>query len=67
MTEARRAGCVNTLNTMSHFVLSMEMIIVSHVVGVGANKGDVEKDKEGLILASSVEQGRAWLLKMIYR
>ena len=63
---ARRAGAVHTLDTMSHFFLSMEMIIVGRAIGVGRDKGDVEKDEEGLMLVNSLGQRIAWLLKKLY-
>jgi multimeric flavodoxin WrbA len=66
VAAARRAGAVHTLDTMSHFFLSMEMIIVGRAIGVGRDKGDVEKDEEGLMLVNALGQRMAWLLKKLY-
>lgn len=63
---ARRAGAVHTLDTMSHFFLSMDMIIVGRTIGIGRDRGDVEKDKEGMLLAESLGKRMAWVLKRIY-
>lgn len=66
VAAARRAGAVNTLDSMGHFLLSMEMIIVGRAIGLGMNEGDVEKDEEGLMLANALGQRMAWLLKKLY-
>ena len=63
---ARRAGAMHTLDTMSHFFMSMEMIVVGRALGVGRDKGDVEKDEEGLMLANGLGQRMAWLMKKLY-
>lgn len=63
---ARRAGAMHTLDTMSHFFMSMEMIIVGRALGVARDKGDVEKDGEGLMLANALGQRMAWLLKRLH-
>ena len=61
----RRAGAMHTLDTMSHFFISMEMIMVGRAIGMGRDKGDVEKDEEGLMLAKALGQRMAWLLKKL--
>lgn len=66
MAVARRTGAVHTLDTMSHFFLSMEMIIVGRAIGMGRDEGDVEKDEEGLMLVNALGQRMAWLLKTLY-
>ena len=66
VAAARRAGAVHTLDTMSHFFLSMEMIIVGRAIGIGRDKGDVEKDEEGLMLANALGQRMTWLLKKLH-
>jgi multimeric flavodoxin WrbA len=66
VAAARRSGTVHTLDTMSHFFWSMEMIIAGRAIGLGREKGDVEKDEEGLMLANDLGQRTAWLLKKIY-
>jgi multimeric flavodoxin WrbA len=66
VAAARRTGAVHTLDTMSHFFLSMEMIIAGRAIGIGRGKGDVDKDEEGLMLANGLGQRMAWLLKKLY-
>jgi multimeric flavodoxin WrbA len=66
VAAARRTGAVHTLDTMSHFFLSMEMILVGRAIGMGRDKGDVEKDEEGLMLANALGQRMTWLLKKLY-
>jgi multimeric flavodoxin WrbA len=66
VAAARRSGAVYTLDTMGHFFLSMEMIIVGRAVGIGRDKGDVEKDEEGMALAEVLGKRMAWVLKRVY-
>jgi multimeric flavodoxin WrbA len=66
VSVARRTGAVHTTDTMSHFFLSMEMVIAGRAIGVGRDKGDVEKDEEGLQLAKALGQRMAWLLKKLH-
>jgi len=66
VAAVRRAGAVHTLDTMNHFFLSMEMIIIGRAIGVGRDEGDVEKDKEGLMLVNALGQRMAWLMKKLY-
>jgi multimeric flavodoxin WrbA len=61
----RRTGAVHTLDTMNHFFLSMEMVVAGRVIGVGRERGEVEKDEEGMQLAKTLGQRMAWLLKKI--
>jgi hypothetical protein len=44
----------------------MEMILVGRAIGVGRNKGDVEKDEEGMMLVHALGQRMSWLLKKLY-
>ncbi|MCJ7809763.1 MAG: flavodoxin family protein [Desulfobulbaceae bacterium] len=66
VAAARRTGAMHTLDTMSHFFMSMEMIIVGRAIGVGLAEGDVEKDEEGMMLVNALGQRMAWLLKKLY-
>ena len=36
------------------------------VIGIGKDKGDVEKDEEGMQLAKIIGQRMAWLLKKVH-
>jgi len=50
---------------MNHFFLAGQMIVIGRGVGVGRDKGDVEKDEEGLLAAKALGQRTAWLLKKL--
>jgi len=56
VAAARRTGAMHTLDTMSHFLMSMEMILVGRALGVGRDKGDVEIEI-GAVQAWHYEQG----------
>ena len=62
----RRSGGISSLDTMNHFFLSGEIIIVGRGIGFGMEKGDVEKDDEGMGLVKSLGQRMAWLLKKVH-
>jgi hypothetical protein len=42
------------------------MIIVGRGIGFGREKGEVEKDEEGITLVKSLGQRMAWLLRKIH-
>ena len=62
----RRTGAIHTLDTMNHFFLSAEIIIAGRAIGFGREKGEVEKDEEGIQQAKALGQRMAWLLKRLY-
>jgi len=62
----RRSGAIHTLDTMDHFFLSGEMIIVGRAIGVGSARGEVEKDAEGMELVKSLGQRMAWVLGKLH-
>ncbi len=41
------------------------MIIVGRTIGIGRDRGDVEKDEEGMLLAELLGKMMAWVLKRI--
>ncbi len=61
----RRSGAMHAIDAMNQFFLGQEIFIVGRAAGMGKDKGEVEKDEEGLRLARSLGQRMAWLLKKI--
>jgi len=65
VVAVRRVGATHTMDSMNHLFLSQEMVTVGRAIGIGRNKGEVEKDEEGMQLVKSLGQRMAWLLKKI--
>ena len=65
VVAVRRSGAVHTLDTMSHFFLAGQMIIIGRGIGVGRDRGEVEKDEEGMQAVKALGQRMAWLLKKL--
>lgn len=65
VVAVRRSGAIHTLDTMNHFFLAGQMIVVGRGIGVGRDKGEVEKDEEGLQAVKALGQRMAWLLKRL--
>jgi len=65
VVAVRRSGAVHTFGTMTHFFLAGQMIIVGRGMGVGREKGDVEKDEEGMQSVKTLGKRMAWLLKKL--
>ncbi|KPK95161.1 MAG: FMN reductase [Deltaproteobacteria bacterium SM23_61] len=66
VAAVRRSGAVHTIDSMNHFFLSGEMILVGRAMGMGRERGEVEKDEEGMRLVKTLGQRMAWLLKKIH-
>jgi multimeric flavodoxin WrbA len=68
ITAARRAGCVHAFDTLNHFFFISQMIVPGSCywnMGFGLDKGDVEKDEEGLQIMKVLGQNMAWVLKKL--
>lgn len=68
VVAVRRAGGIPTFDGINHFFLISQMIIPGSSywnVGIGLNKGDVEKDVEGLATMDDLGRNMAWLLKKL--
>ena len=61
----RRTGGIHTLDSMNHFFLSGQMVIVGRGIGIGRNIGEVESDEEGIQMVKTLGQRMAWLLKKV--
>jgi multimeric flavodoxin WrbA len=61
----RRGGAIHVFDTINHFFLIGQMIIPGSVywnMGIGREKGEVEKDEEGLLTMKILGENMAWLL-----
>ena len=65
---ARRAGSIHALDSINHFFQINQMIIPGSRywnLGFGREKGEVEKDEEGILIMKTLGENMAWLLKKI--
>ncbi len=70
VVAVRRAGATHVFDTINHFFLIGQMIVPGSIywnIGVGREKGEVEKDEEGIQTMKILGQNMAWLLKRIHR
>jgi hypothetical protein len=51
---------------MNHFFFSNELIIAGRALSVARDKGEVEKDEEGVQSAQTLGQKIAWMVKKLY-
>ena len=70
IVAVRRAGATHVFDTINHLFLGSQMIVPGSIywnIGVGREKGEVEKDEEGIQTMKVLGQNMAWLLKNIPR
>ncbi len=68
VVAVRRAGSVHVFDALNHFFLIGQMIVPGSRywnMGIGLDKGDVEKDEEGIHIMQALGKNMAWLLKCI--
>jgi multimeric flavodoxin WrbA len=68
VVAARRTGAMPTFDAINHFFLISQMIVPGSSywnVGIGLNKGDVEKDEEAMQTMDDLGANMAWLIKKI--
>jgi multimeric flavodoxin WrbA len=68
VVAVRRAGAIHAFDTLNHFFLIMEMIVPGSSywnIAIGREKGEVEKDAEGIQTMKILGQNMAWVLKKI--
>ena len=61
----RRGGAYHALDTMNHFFLNGQMIVPGHGIAIGHEKGEGEKDEEGIQQVKALGQRMAWVLKKL--
>lgn len=68
VVAARRAGAIHVFDTMNHFFLIGQMIVVGSNywnIGMGREKEEVAKDEEGMNTMKVLGQNMAWALKQM--
>jgi multimeric flavodoxin WrbA len=68
VVAVRRAGAIHAFDTLNHMFLISEMIVPGSSywnIGFGLEKGDVERDEEGIRTMKTLGQNMAWLLKKV--
>ncbi|MDE7154523.1 MAG: flavodoxin family protein [Muribaculaceae bacterium] len=68
VAAVRRGGGMTTVDTMNHFMLNKEMIVVGSTywnMVYGKNIGDVLNDEEGMANMCNLGENMAWLLKQV--
>jgi len=61
----RRAGSIHAFDTINHFFLINQLIVPGSSywnIGFGREKGDVERDEEGIQTMKTLGHNMAWLL-----
>jgi multimeric flavodoxin WrbA len=68
VVAVRRAGAIHAFDSLNHFFFITEMIVPGSSywnISFGLEKGDVERDEEGIRTMKTLGQNMAWLLKKI--
>lgn len=68
VVAVRRAGSVHVFDTINHFFLINQMIVPGSIywnMAIGRNKGEVERDDEGIMTMKTLGENMAWLLKRL--
>ena len=66
VVAVRRAGSIHVFNSINHFFFISQMVVPGASywnLGIGRDKGDVEKDEEGVRTMKVLGENMAWLLK----
>jgi multimeric flavodoxin WrbA len=69
VVAVRRAGAIHAFDTMNHFFLIGQMIVPGSTywnLGIGRERGEVERDAEGIRTMQALGQNMAWLLKRLH-
>jgi multimeric flavodoxin WrbA len=68
VVAVRRAGAIHVFNSINHFFFIGQMIVPGSSywnLGMGRQKGEVEKDDEGIQTMKDLGRNMAWLLKKL--
>ena len=68
VVAVRRGGAIHVFNSINHFFFIGQMIVPGSIywnMGFGLDKGEVEKDDEGISTMKGLGENMAWLLKKL--
>ena len=68
VVAVRRAGAIHVFNSINHFFFIGQLIVPGSSywnLGMGRQKGEVEKDEEGIQTMKDLGRNMAWLLKKL--
>ena len=68
VVAVRRAGAMHAFDTINHFFLINEMLVVGSSywnIGIGRNVGEVESDEEGMRTMRRLGENMAWVLERL--
>ena len=69
VVAVRRAGSIHAFDSINHLFFIGVMIVPGSNywnMGLGLEKGDVEKDEEGILTMKVLGKNMAWLLKKLH-
>jgi multimeric flavodoxin WrbA len=70
VVAVRRAGATHAFDTINHFFMIRQMIVPGSCywnLGIGREKGEVEKDEEGIRTMTVLGENMAWVMKAACR
>ena len=70
VVAVRRAGALHTFDTINHFFLVNEMMVIGSSywnLGIGREPGDIHQDQEGLQTMRTLGENLAWAMKHLSR
>jgi multimeric flavodoxin WrbA len=68
VVAVRRAGAIHAFDSINHFFLISQMIVPGSCywnIAIGREKGEADKDAEGVRTMQTLGQNMAWLLKQL--
>ena len=68
VVAVRRTGAIHAFDTINHFFLIQQMIVPGSSywnIGIGMEKGEVEKDQEGISTMTTLGENMAWVMKRL--